>query len=92
MAGTNDAISSTSETILHELLLLKTRIIESLPGVSVCLSCPTDRIDNAEAKITFHHLRNKLSGLNIDYITDDNINSVHVGQKGLHLNRKGSER
>ena len=58
MAGTTDVIYSTSETILHELLLLKTWIIESLPGVTVCLSCPTDRIDNSKAKITIHHLHN----------------------------------
>ena len=49
-------------------------IIESLPGVIVCLSCPTDHVDNLKAKITIHHLRNKLSGLNIDYISNDNTN------------------
>ena len=92
MAGTNDAVMSTSTAILQELLLLKVWIIETLPGVNVCISCPTVCWDNSKAKITIHHLRNKLSGLNIDYIANDNIHSVHIGQKGLHLNGKGSGR
>ena len=92
MAGTNDAVMSTSTAILQELLLLKAWIIETLPGVNVCISCPTVRWNNSKAKITIHHLRNKLSGLNIDYIANDNIHSVHIGQKGLHLSGKGSGR
>ena len=92
MAGCNGATISTSETILNELLLLKTRILQSSPGVNVCQSCPAERLDDSNARITFHQLRKNISDLNIKFILNDNINVIHLGQKGLHLNGKGSGR
>ena len=87
MAGCSDATIFTSETILNELLLLKKWILQSSPGVNVCLSCPTERLDDSKARITIHHLRK-----NSEFILNNNINVIHLGQKGLHLNGKGSGR
>ena len=92
MAGTNDSIDKSSDEILYELLSLKKWILYILPDVNVTLSCPTIRIDHQKARLTILRLRQKLLNLNIDVINNENINDEHLGQKGLHLNNRGSDR
>ena len=92
IAGTNDSIDKSSDEILYELLSLKKWILHILPDVNVTISCPTIRIDHQKARLTILRLRQKLLNLNIDVINNENINDEHLGQKGLHLNNRGSGR
>ena len=92
MAGTNDAITKTSEVILVELLQLKSFIESALLGCKGAISCPTDRFDDSKARLTILHLRRKLNNLQIPLILNDNIRDVDIGKKGLHLNERGSGR
>ena len=82
----------TSETILVELLQLKTFLENTLPGCEVIISSPTYRYDEPKASLTVLHLRRKLNNLEIPLILNNNINDVHIGRKGLHLNGRGSGR
>ena len=91
MVGTNDTEIS-SDILLSELLSLKKWILEVLPDVNVTFSCPTIRSDNQKARLTILHLRKKLSDLNINCISNENINHSHLGRKGLHLNNRGLAR
>ena len=63
--STNDAISKTFETILTELLQLKSHIELTLPSCNVIKSETITRSDNAKANITIKHLIGKLRSLNI---------------------------
>ena len=92
MVGTNDSKVKTSESILVELLQLKTFIENSLPGCTVVISCPTYRFDEPLPRLTVMHLRRKLGMLNIPVILNENIEEIHIGKKGLHLNGRGSGR
>ena len=83
MAGTNDAITRTSEVILVELLQLKSVIEYALPGCKVVISCPTDRFDDHKAWFTVLHFRRKLNNLQIPLISNDNIRDVDIGKKGF---------
>ena len=91
MVGTNDTEES-SDILLSELLSLKKWILEVLLDVNVTLSCPTICSDNQKARLTILHLRKKLSDLNINFISNENINHSHLGRKGLHLNNRGLAR
>ena len=92
MVGTNDSVNKCSQKILNELLELKKWIIGKLPGADVVFSCPTLRHDNQKARLTIIQLRNKLSQLKVNTISNDNLFDDHLGYKGLHLNRRGSSR
>ena len=67
----------TSEEILTELLSSKKWILAMLPGTNIILSCPTIRNDNQKTRLTILRLRHKLVDLNIDIITNKNINDDH---------------
>ena len=90
--GCNDAIDKASNEILDDILKLKLFIEKELPGCIITISCPIIRTDNGIAKITMHHLRNKIEGLKISYISNANLKSSHLGKQGLHLNARGSGR
>ena len=90
--STNDAIMKTSESILTELLQLKTHIESTLPSCVVIISEPIIRMDNAKASFTIKNLIEKLRNLNIKQICNGNINTDHICKKGLHLNVKGTGR
>ena len=85
MAGTNDAIMKTSETILVELLQLKSFVEDTLPCCTVIISYPTYRYDDPKACVTVLPLHRKLNNLQIPLILNDNIKDRHIGRKGLHL-------
>ena len=60
MAGTHDAIMKTSETILVELLQLKSFVEDTFPGCIVVISCPTYRYDDPKACLAVLHMHRKL--------------------------------
>ena len=83
--GTNDATRSTSREILDRLLKLKTLVKETLPEREVTFSTPTIRSDNCKAALTERNLCDYLLNLkNMDILDNRNINSKHLGRKGLH--------
>ena len=43
-------------------------------------------------RLTIIQLRNKLSHLKVNTISNDNLTDNHLGYKGLHLNHRGSSR
>ena len=67
-------------------------VVDFWLDVKVTISCPTIRLDYQKARLTILRLRQKLSNLNIDVIINENISDEHLGQKGLHLNGRGSGR
>ena len=73
------------------MLKLKALVNEKLPQCKVWLSTPTLRTDNGKATLTVSQLVNHLLNLNIDVIDNRNIKSMHISQKGLHLNDSGSK-
>ena len=90
--GTNDAVSKTSRQILDELLQLKQYIINTLPTYRMIVSRPTIRTDNGKAALTLSNFNKLLGQLEVDFIDNVNIKEVHLGKKGLHLNKKGKNR
>ena len=88
----NDSPFKTSDQIIDELSALKRNILSLLPGVKVYLSCPTLRFDNGLANSVLREVTEKLKLSFEDIIVNDNINRDCLGQKGLHLNEKGSGR
>ena len=91
--GTNDAISKTSRRILDELLQLKQYIINALLTCRVIVSRPTIRTGNGKvAVLTLSNFNKFLGQLEVDFIDNVNIKEVHLGKKGLHLNKKGKNR
>ena len=90
--GSNNSTKEDSNTIMDKLLLLKLHIINILPKVIIYLSCPVLRFDDTKAGFTLHQLAKKLMSLNIDVISNDNVDATCIGKAGLHLNYKGSGR
>ena len=80
-AGTNDSINKNSTDILNELLQLKTYLEERF-RIDVCLSCPTIRVDNVNAKKTVTDLCLKLNQLDIKVICNKNIDETCLGTGG----------
>ena len=80
--GTNDAVSKT-------LLQLKQYIINTLPTCRMIVSRPPIRTDNGKAALTLSNFNKLLGQLEVDFIDNVNIKEVHLGKKGLHLNKKG---
>ena len=90
--GTNDAVSKMSRQILNELLQLKQYILNTLPTCRVVVSRPTIRTHNSKAALNLSNFSKLLRQLEVDFHDNVNINEVHLGKKGLHLNRKGKNR
>ena len=90
--GTNNAVQSTSREIINDLLNLKHHLSTQLKGCRIIISEPTYRSDNGKACLTIHKVIEHLSQLKIDTMCNKNINSDHIGRKGLHLNTKGTVR
>ena len=51
-------------------------------------SRPTNRTDNGKAALTVSNFDKLLGQLEVDFIHNLNIKEVHLGKKGLHLNKK----
>ena len=49
----------------------------------------TIRTDNGRAALTLSNLNKHLGQLEVEFIDNVNIKKVHLGKKGLHLNKKG---
>ena len=94
MAGTNDAMNKGPDQIVNELVALKDHVENTVPGCSVTISWPTMRNDKKFpiAQRTVFDMRKKLINLKIPLILNENINEVHIGLKGLHLNKHGKGR
>ncbi len=95
--GTNDAVDKDAKDIFCELLRLKDHIEDELPGAKVIISCPTLRVDNGKANRTLQDLNNKLIKLakhdsTYELIPNKNVIGSMIGKRGLHLNKKGSDR
>lgn len=89
--GSNDVSNNdvTSETLFSRLLRLKSFAEYKVPGIKVFISCPTIRTDNLTANRKIIEVRDKLIGNGVNIISNENITSVHLGKKGLHLNNRG---
>ena len=89
--GSNDVSNNdvTSETLFSRLLRLKSFAEYKVPGIKVVISCPTIRTDNLTANRKIIEVRKKLIGNGVNIISNENITSVHLGKKGLHLNNRG---
>ena len=71
---------------------LKSKILNACKSCKVIISQPTVRPDNGKAALTNHHLCDILEELIIDIMKNRNIDSKHLGGKGLHLNPHGTAR
>ncbi len=87
--GTNDCPYKPSDVIVNELGLLRTFIENNLPGGTVVISCPIMRTDNKLANSTIRAIAVAMDSMP-NTILNNKINAFCLGQKGLHLNKKGS--
>ena len=67
---------------------MKQYIINTLQTYRVIVSRPTIWTDNGKAALTLSNFNKHLGQLEVDFIDNVNIKEVHVGKKGLHLNKK----
>ena len=92
-ASTNDALISSADEILFELIQLKS-YIKNRFEIDATFSCPTMRNDNIRAKKVVAELCGKLQSLNIPVICNSNVTNGSMGKggkhPGLHLKPKGS--
>ena len=87
--GTNDAVDSSHQQIVNDLLTLKQFIKEKLQNCNVILSMPTKRCNSQKAYATVNLINQQLSQLNIDIIENNNISDKHLDRDGLHLTNHG---
>ena len=90
--GTNDAITSSPQQIVDDLLALKLFVKEKLKNCEVILSLPTKRNDNGKAASNVLLVNEKLLQLKIKTIHHSNITDSHLSKRGLHLNNQGTVR
>ena len=90
--GTNNATNLTARDILDKLLRLKSTILDARKYWEVIISQLNLCSDNGKAALTNHHLSKLLEELNIGIVKNRNIDSKHLGGKGLHLNPHGTAR
>ena len=50
------------------------------------------RTDNGKAALTLSNFNKLFAQLEVDFINHVNIKEVHLGRKGLYLNKKGKDR
>ena len=72
--------------------MLKSIILEQLPGCRNVLSKPISRHDYGKANLSIRNVNKCLSALQSECIENDNIIAQHLGQKGLDINPKGKGR
>lgn len=90
--GTNNATNQNSRTIMNNILKLKLFIETNLPSCTVIISTPVIRQDNVKANLTIIRLNSLLRQLNIPIVDNSNIDTQHLGKKGLHLSNRGTGR
>ena len=88
----NNSDVCDAEHIVDGLLDLKTYIEDQVPGVRVILSTPTIRSDNNIAAKILEQVTGILKSKSVEIIDNNNIDKTGLGQRGLHLNMKGTAR
>ena len=90
--GTNNARSDNSDTIIEKLIQLKEYILSKCPNTKIVFSSLIVRLDDENAAKVVAETNSKLLHLGADIVGNDNIQSNHISQRGLHLNGKGTTR
>ena len=89
-AGTNTARTENSSDIAGKLLDLKYFILSWLPHCNVIISGLVNRYDNGKAQLTVERTNERLINTGIQIIDNSNIERIHLGRKGHHLNPHGT--
>ena len=56
------------------------------------VSRPTIRTNNGKVALTLSNFNKLLGQLEVGFIDNVNIKEVHLGKRGLHVNKKGKNR
>ena len=76
--------------MLGKILNLKTFIQNSLPKCKVIISNVINRTDDGKASVTLENLNNHLNTLKLDIVDNSTIGKECLGNKGLHLTKRGT--
>ena len=87
--GTNNSVDQDASTIVNNLIKLKQYIETYSGGCKVIISSLLMRNDYRKANYTINKVNTMLRELNLVLVDNDNIEDMHLGSKGLHLNRRG---
>ena len=90
--GTNNSIKQDYITIVNGLIRLRRYIQTKLESCKVIISSIFMRNDNQRANSTIRRVNTMLREINFQIVNNENINDVHLGKKGLHLNKRGVSR
>ena len=90
--GSNNAPNQDPRTIMDNILKLKLFIETKLPSCTVIVSTPIIRQDHMKANAIISRLNTLIHQLNIPVVDNSNIDTQHLGKKGLHLNNRGTGR
>ena len=82
-------MTQNPKTIVDNIIKLKDYIESRLTTCTVILSSLIMRNDNKKANNTTMRVNVMLHKLNIQMVNNDNISDIHLGKKGLHLNKRG---
>ena len=91
-AGANNCVNDNSNQIIKKLLRLKGFILRKLPYCTVTFSSLIYRFDEPKAQLTTLMTNKNLMNLGEDVIDNSNIETKHLGRKGLHMNSYGTSR
>ena len=90
--GTNNTINQDYISIVNGIIRLKRYIETKLETCKVIISLLFMRSDNRSANHTITRVNALLQEMNFEIIDNNNISDVHLGEKGLHLNKRGRGR
>ena len=95
-AGTNDLINfSTKDSLVNYKDVVDT-IREINPNIKVIISSVIQIYDNNSLQPKIEELNSKLKSFcakhKLFFIDHSNITDIHIGMRGLHLNRSGKAR
>ena len=60
-----------------------------VPNCKLVCSSLITRYDDAKAQMTVNMSNRKLKEMDMDFIDNSDITEMHLGKKGLHLNKHG---
>ena len=87
--GSNNTMTQNPKTIVDNIIKLKDYIESRLKTCTVIISSLIMRNDNKKANNTTMRVNVMLYKLNLQMVNNDNISDIHLGKKGLHLNKRG---
>jgi hypothetical protein len=91
--GTNNAVDETSNKIYGDLMSLRAELVNTYGIENTIVSIPTIRSDHGKAALTISKLNKRfLDTPGLTIVNNENISYNHLGQKGLHLNKRGKNR